>query len=72
MRFSDSLVNEIQNNGFTSEFVGYKIPRTHVFLGKVLSLELKINVLCSLFNKKTVFLENKVHETVIVQGKTRS
>ncbi|QZK90783.1 glycosyltransferase family 2 protein [Flavobacterium sp. CHNK8] len=71
---SDSLVNEIQNTVFTSEFVGYTIPRTHVFLGKVFKFgtENKRPVL-RLFNKKNgFFIENKVHETVIAQGKTRS
>ncbi len=68
---SDKLILEIQNTIFSDEFQGYLIPRTHVFLGKIFKhgSENKKPIL-RLFNKqKGKFLENKIHETIIVQGK---
>jgi glycosyltransferase involved in cell wall biosynthesis len=68
---SDELTSEIKNIVFTDEFDGYLIPRTHVFLNKIFKYgsENKKPIL-RLFNKqKGKFQENKVHETIEVQGK---
>ena len=68
---SDSLINEIQNTVFTAEFVGYTIPRTHVFLGKIFRFGAENErPILRLFNKKNgFFIENKIHETIVVNGK---
>lgn len=67
---SDELIAEFQNFKPTT-ITGYKIPRTHVFLGKIFKYgsENKKPVL-RFFNKKHgCFIENKVHEKIEVQGK---
>ncbi len=68
---SDKLITEILNHNFISDYVGYKIARTHVFLGKIFKYgsENKKPIL-RLFNKKTGnFNQNKVHESIVVSGK---
>ena len=68
---SDELILEIKNLIFSSAISGYNIPRTHVFLNKIFHYgsENKKPIL-RLFNKnKGYFQENKVHETIVVNGK---
>jgi glycosyltransferase involved in cell wall biosynthesis len=68
---SEGLILEINNTIFSNEFDGYLIPRTHVFLDRVFKYgsENKKPIL-RLFNKqKGKFQENKVHETIEVEGK---
>ena len=68
---SDVLINEIKILNLDKDFQGYKIPRTHVFLDKIFKFgsENKKPIL-RFFNKKHgYFQENKVHETIIVNGK---
>ncbi len=69
---SDALIQEIQNNSFSDDIIGYKIPRTHVFLNKKFDFgsENKKPIL-RLFNKNFGrFTPNKIHETIVVSGKT--
>lgn len=68
---SDELILEIKNTIFSNKFDGYLIPRTHVFLDRVFKYgnENK-KLILRLFNKqKGKFQENKVHETIEVEGK---
>ena len=65
---SDKLIDELQN--FDSNFAGFNIPRTHVFLNKVFKYgsENKKSIL-RFFNKNSGhFLQNKIHEKIIVNG----
>jgi glycosyltransferase involved in cell wall biosynthesis len=69
---SDELCNEIQSldlNG--NNFSGYLIPRTHVFLNKIFRYgsENKKSILRFFDKTKGSFIENKVHETIVVEGK---
>ena len=67
---SEELITEITNYNFTSTLSGFTIPRTHVFLDKIFRFgsENKKPIL-RFFNKnKGRFLENKVHEKIIVDG----
>lgn len=69
---SDALIQEIENNSFSDDIIGYKIPRTHVFLHKKFNFgsENKKPIL-RLFNKKFGrFTPNKIHETIVVSGRT--
>jgi glycosyltransferase involved in cell wall biosynthesis len=69
---SDALCTEIQSLDLNeNNFLGYLIPRTHVFLNKIFKYgsENKKPIL-RLFNKtKGKFIENKVHEGIVVDGK---
>ena len=65
---SDKLIFELQK--FDSNFEGYNIPRTHVFLNKIFKYgsENKKPIL-RFFNKNHgYFLQNKIHEKIIVNG----
>lgn len=69
---SDELCQEIQSlDLYKNDFQGYFIPRTHVFLNKIFhsGSENKKYIL-RFFNKnKGSFIENIVHETIVVNGK---
>lgn len=69
---SDNLINEIKLLDLNNNNIqGYLIPRTHVFLNKIFRYgsENKKPIL-RFFNKtKGSFLENKVHEKIIIEGK---
>lgn len=69
---SDKLCDEIQLLDLNSNnFQGYLIPRTHVFLNKIFRYgsENKKPILRFFDKTKGSFIENKVHETIMVQGK---
>ncbi len=68
---SDQLITEINNIAFLDSFSGYTIPRTHVFLNKVFKYgnENKKPILRFFDKEKGCFLENKVHEKIIIAGK---
>lgn len=68
---SDELIDEIKNLNLENEYKGYYIPRTHVFLNTIFTYgsENKKPIL-RFFNKKFGrFTPNKVHETIVVDGK---
>ena len=68
---SDDLIAEIKKTNLDNECKGYYIPRTHVFLNKIFKFgsEHKKPIL-RFFNKKYgKFTPNKVHETIVVDGK---
>lgn len=68
---SDELINEIKNLDLANGFKGYYVPRTHVFLNTIFKygVEHKKPIL-RFFNKKHgKFTPNKVHETIVVEGK---
>jgi glycosyltransferase involved in cell wall biosynthesis len=68
---SDGLIDEIKSlNLKNTKIHGYLIPRTHIFLNKIFKYgsENRKPIL-RLFNKNNgSFLENKVHEKIIVEG----
>ena len=69
---SDELINEIQLLDLNkNNFQGYLIPRTHVFLNKIFRYGSENNKPILRFFDKTKgsFIENKVHETIVVKGK---
>lgn len=69
---SDELCDEIQLLDLNSNnFQGYLIPRTHVFLNKIFRYGSENKKLILRFFDKTrgSFIENKVHETIVVKGK---
>lgn len=69
---SDELINEIQSLDLTkNNFQGYLIPRTHIFLNKIFRYgsENKKPILRFFDKTKGSFIENKVHETIVVKGK---
>lgn len=69
---SDKLCNEIQSLDLNeNNFKGYLIPRTHVFLNKIFRYgsENKKPILRFFDKTKGSFIENKVHETIVVEGK---
>lgn len=68
---SDKLIDEIKNLNLDNEYKGYYILRTHVFLNTIFTYgsENKKPIL-RFFNKKYgKFTPNKVHETIVVDGK---
>lgn len=68
---SDALITEIKNLNLNENCKGYYIPRTHVFLNTIFKYgsEHKKPIL-RFFNKKYgKFTPNKVHETIVVDGK---
>jgi glycosyltransferase involved in cell wall biosynthesis len=69
---SDELINEIQSLDLNNNiFQGYLIPRTHIFLNKIFRYgsENKKPILRFFDKTKGSFIENKVHETIVVNGK---
>jgi len=69
---SDELINEIRSLDLNkNNFQGYFIPRTHVFLNKIFRYgsENKKPILRFFDKTKGSFIENKVHETIVVKGK---
>jgi glycosyltransferase involved in cell wall biosynthesis len=69
---SDELINEIQSLDLNKNiFQGYLIPRTHIFLNKIFRYgsENKKPILRFFDKTKGSFIENKVHETIVVNGK---
>lgn len=67
---SDKLIEELK--AFQeSDVVGYKIPRTHIFLDKVFKYgsESKRPILRFFNKKKGRFTKSKVHEVIEVDGK---
>jgi glycosyltransferase involved in cell wall biosynthesis len=69
---SDVLITEISNLDFSSDYIAYTIPRTHVFLNKVFiyGAESKRPILRLLHKSFGGFTPNIVHETIEIQGKT--
>lgn len=68
---SGELIDEIKNLDLANGFKGYYVPRTHVFLNTIFKygVEHKKPIL-RFFNKKHgKFTPNKVHETIVVEGK---
>jgi glycosyltransferase involved in cell wall biosynthesis len=69
---SDELINEIQSLDLNkNNFQGYLIPRTHIFLNKIFRYgsENKKPILRFFDKTKGSFIENKVHETIVIKGK---
>lgn len=69
---SDDLINEIKLLDLKNNNIqGYLIPRSHVFLNKIFrhGSENKKPILRFFDKTKGSFLENKVHEKIVVEGK---
>jgi glycosyltransferase involved in cell wall biosynthesis len=67
---SDNLINEIKQLNLDSQITAYKIPRQHVFLGKIFKYGKESKMLIiRLFNKKFGnFNSSSVHEKVETTG----
>ena len=69
---SDELINEIKLLDLNNNNIkGFLIPRTHVFLNKIFRYgsENKKPILRFFDKTNGSFLENKVHEKIVVKGK---
>ncbi|MDQ5930157.1 MAG: hypothetical protein QG594_1944 [Bacteroidota bacterium] len=66
---SDALIKELQDFN-PKDCSGYKIPRTHVFLGKIFKYgsENKKPILRFFDKQQGQFTQNIIHETIVVTG----